>query len=105
DDVRDPARERRVELRGRRVGDAVYLVAEVADRSRVERHAPRDHLIEKDAEGPDVAALVCDAAAYEFGREVLERADDAADLRESRTRLPLRDAEIQQLDLPLRTDL
>src|SRR5205085_10094484 len=79
--------------------------AQVADGLRLKRHAARDHLVEQHAERPGVARRARRAAADQFGREVLERADDRADLGEAGTHLPLGDAEVEELDLAGGADL
>src|SRR5215213_396101 len=105
DDRLDGRGRGRVQLSERRVFRAAYLRAQRADGRGLKRHAARHHLVEQDAERPDVGALVGVARRELFGREVFDGADDVAGLRERGARAALRDAEVEELDLPLRAYL
>jgi hypothetical protein len=95
---RDDAADRR--RRRRRGGQVLHqhLAVALAD----ERHAAGDHLVEHDAEGVDVGAVIDVAAALALlGGHVRRRAHHQAGAGAPRARLiagELGDAEVEQLD-------
>ena len=105
DDGLGGGRHRAVERGGRRVDARRDALVQLAEGLGLERHVARQHLVEEDAERPDVRARVGPLAAQLFGRKIDGRADDHADLRHGLAGLGAGDAEIQQLDLPARGDL